>query len=332
MNQLLPLCKCGCGKEVSKIGCIWIRGHHVRSKEIREKISKSTLGKIVSDETKKKMSESFKGRIVSDETKKKLSESLKGHVPWNCGKNVSGMTGKTAWNRGISCSEETKEKMRLSHVGMTGLYHSDQTKNKISESLKGRKAWNSGKFWSEEIKEKISKSHIGLFGPWTGKKLSKEMIDKRNQTRKNNGWIPWNKGKKECYSKETLKKMRLSHYERLKKLFPDGVIVRPNIGSKELEFINLLKQHLVIDVKLQNPVSGYFLDCYIPCINLAIEFDEKNGHSSDLHLLWDKEREHNIIEEIGCRFYRIKEDDWDKDKNKVITDVRSFIEQKIKEI
>lgn len=44
MNQEIPLCKCGCGKFVSQIGCIWIKGHHTRSKNIREKISKSISG------------------------------------------------------------------------------------------------------------------------------------------------------------------------------------------------------------------------------------------------------------------------------------------------
>lgn len=35
---------------------------------------------------------------------------------------------------------------------------SEETKDKISKSLKGRIAWNKGKTWSNEVKEKISQS------------------------------------------------------------------------------------------------------------------------------------------------------------------------------
>jgi hypothetical protein len=44
-------------------------------------------------------------RKNSEETKRKISESLKGNVPWNAGK------------KGLQThSEETREKMRLSHL------------------------------------------------------------------------------------------------------------------------------------------------------------------------------------------------------------------------
>jgi very-short-patch-repair endonuclease len=78
-------------------------------------------------------------------------------------------------------------------------------------------------------------------------------------------------------------------------------------------------------------VCGYFIDYYIPDLNIAIEFDEKAGHTTELQIQYDKEREKNIINEIGCIFYRVKEDDRDNDKDKVITEVKSFIEQTIKE-
>ena len=47
--------------------------------------------------------------------------------------------GQTAWNKG---------------KGM-----SDETKIKLSNSLKGRKAWNKGKKFSKEIRQKISEAH-----------------------------------------------------------------------------------------------------------------------------------------------------------------------------
>jgi len=49
------------------------------------------------------MSESAKGKFKSEDTKKKMSESHK---------------GRTAWNKGIPCSEETKNKISKSKIKM----------------------------------------------------------------------------------------------------------------------------------------------------------------------------------------------------------------------
>lgn len=47
------------------------------------------------------------------------------------------------------------------------------------------------------------------------KKLSKEEIEKRTKTRKDNGFVSWNKGLKNPYSKETLLKMSASRTPKL---------------------------------------------------------------------------------------------------------------------
>jgi len=66
---------------------------------------------------------------------------------------------------------------------------------------KGKKglqtAWNKGIPHSEETKQKLRKSH-------TGKKLSNLTIQKMK------GRIPWNKGKTNVYSEETLNRMSRS--------------------------------------------------------------------------------------------------------------------------
>ena len=47
------------------------------SKETKDKIRQSRLGRKFSDETKQKMSDSHRGKVHSEETKKKISESMK---------------------------------------------------------------------------------------------------------------------------------------------------------------------------------------------------------------------------------------------------------------
>ena len=336
MNEEIPLCKCGCGKFVSKIGCVWCRGHHTRLEEIKNKISLTNKGRPTSELQKRRVSEVHTGKKLSDETKKLLSIANTGRIKTieERKKLSRAMIGHAPWCLGRKHSEQTKELMSISHQNnpRVGYTHSEETRKKLSESLKGREPGHTTTH-SEETKKKISEKMTGRPGYWKDKKIPKEMLIKRSITKRKNGTnIPWNKDKKNCYRRESLRKMRLSHFERLKKLFPDGTVVRPNIGDKEFPFLDLLKQNIQLHIKIQEPVDGYFLDFYIPEINLAIEFDEHDGHTSEAHILHDKNRELDIKEILGCEFYRIKEIDWDTNQERVIIDVKNFIEQKLKEI
>lgn len=93
----------------------------------------------------------FKGHKHTEESKKKMSESHK---------------GKSSWNKGKKCSEETKEKMRLAKLKnpvkfWKGKHRSSNTKEEISKKLKGRMPWMFGKKHSEKTKKKISKANSG---------------------------------------------------------------------------------------------------------------------------------------------------------------------------
>lgn len=66
--------------------------------------------------------------------------------------------------------------------GISGHFHSEESKLKISIALKGREAPNKGKFASDETKLKLSKSHIGQPGYWTNKQLSEEHKQKLSES------------------------------------------------------------------------------------------------------------------------------------------------------
>jgi|SRR5271157_1192907 len=86
------------------------------------------------ESTKKQMSIAKKGRVVPEEQRKKLSESRKGMI----------------------FSEEHRLNLSLSHIGKPnhhkGVNRTEETKRKISESLKGIRL---GLRLREEVKEKI---------------------------------------------------------------------------------------------------------------------------------------------------------------------------------
>jgi group I intron endonuclease len=138
---------------ISKFGYNMTKGGDGRvgiphTKETKEKISKSTKGRIHSQETKLKMSESAKGKIISDEQRKSISKTL----------------------TGLKQSQETIEKRRIK---LKGIYHywnvgksppnkgvpmSDETKRKISEKCKGFKHPKDENY-RKKISEGLKKYH-----------------------------------------------------------------------------------------------------------------------------------------------------------------------------
>jgi len=104
------------------------------SLESRKKISESNMGKVMSEETRKKMSNIRIGMIFSDEHKSHISSSQIGRVPWNKGK-----TGvQTAWNKGLTYGDETRQKIRIAKLGkpspFKGKHHSDESRRKLREA------------------------------------------------------------------------------------------------------------------------------------------------------------------------------------------------------
>jgi len=115
-------------------------------------IAGSRAGVPVSENTKSKISlatakdkHPFWGRTLTPQHKQRISESNK---------------GKVAWNKGIPATEEEKQRMKEIRAKQINKPRSEETKNKISNTLMNH-------FVSDETKQKISESH-------TGKKLSTE--------------------------------------------------------------------------------------------------------------------------------------------------------------
>jgi len=120
------------------------------TKEHLEKISKANIGKTHTEETKKKLSIINKGKLITEETRKKMSESRKGMVFTQERKNNirKSKLGKSSSLKGKTYKEiygenylDQIKKLKKSN---TGKKHSEETKQKISNSKKGTPAWNKG--------------------------------------------------------------------------------------------------------------------------------------------------------------------------------------------
>lgn len=62
-----------------------------------------------------------------------------------------------------------------------------------------------------------------------------------------------------------------------------------------------------VSVERQYNVLGYRIDLYLPELNIAVEFDEA-FHNRNSKPILDKKREIEIINKIGCTFFRINDD------------------------
>ena len=91
-------------------------GRHL-SEDALKRISAANKGRIVTEETRKKISEAGKGRVVKEETKEKIRAALRGRPGRPCSEEQKAKIskankGKKAWNKGLTMSEEIKDKYR----------------------------------------------------------------------------------------------------------------------------------------------------------------------------------------------------------------------------
>ncbi len=171
------------------------------------------------------------------------------------------------WNKNIPRTKEVKEKLRKVN---TGKKKSKETKKKIGNYSRG-------------------KTYEELYGEKRAKKLKK---DKRLIGLKNKGKIR---------DLETKKKQRISRIKYIKNKI--GYIY-PSLGKNEKRILDEIEMKLNYKIIRQKPVIGYFVDGYIPKLNLVIEIDEK-GHNYKTKK--DKERENNIINKLNCNIIRVKD-------------------------
>ncbi len=126
--------------------------------------------------------------------------------------------GHKSWNKGVPCSEETKAKLRIAHLGKK---FSIEHRNKIGQSQKGEKnnmygkhlrgkdSWMFGKKHSEETKRKIGLKSLGRIH---------SIEQRRKNSLSNMGKLSNKKGKtwKELYGEDKANKMKKEMIKRQK--------------------------------------------------------------------------------------------------------------------
>lgn len=241
--------------------------------------------------------------------------------------------------KGKVFSEEHRENLKKNHADISGeknpFYkkkHSDETKNKISDKNRERFSTDHAR---KSISDRQKLYHLtndnGFKGkthsPETKNKL-KEIANKRfenieEKKKIGDGLREWHKnnensfkGKQHTdYSKQ---KQRVSAIKRIERLKFNGNSVTPNYNPKEMEYFNKIEKEMKLNgIYIGKNGSqyyikelGYFPDFYDPVKNVIIEYDEKH-HYVDVYSnkLKNKDikRQSEIMQKLGCKFYRYNE-------------------------
>lgn len=151
-------------------------GKH-RSEETKKKISDGHLGLKHSEEAKQKIGNYWRGRKkgpMKEETKLMLSKKSKGRPPHkNALSNLLNMAKKRI---GTHLSEETRVKISKAHMGMK---NSEETRRKLSMALSGKNHPLFGTIRSEETRRKIGLKRKGQKHTDEAKKKISEATKKR---------------------------------------------------------------------------------------------------------------------------------------------------------
>jgi hypothetical protein len=124
-----------------------------RTQEVRDKISASQIGKVVSEETRRKISDSRKNEKV-------VLECPTCHKTFEMSQCEFDRGGKYCSRK---CMFESEEWRKLISESKIGRVDSEETRRKKSLSHIGERNYNYGKNISEESRKKMSESKKGLY-------------------------------------------------------------------------------------------------------------------------------------------------------------------------
>ncbi len=237
--------------------------------------------------------------------KKKFGRDLKEGYPEHCSR---------------SCSTKSKE-----------------VQNKMRKTCKERHGFECF-FEQQELKEKAMMKKYGVINALQSKEIYEKMkktvqdrygVDHISQCpeihRKKERTQFLNFGTLYCKTDEARHNYRENFIKRIENIKGPYKVM---LGKNETKILDSLENNIDYTIERTWKICGYFLDGYIPELNIAIEIDEKY-HNETWIKGHDQTRERVISESLNCLFFRVLEQDWFNDSNKIILDFKSFIEVSI---
>ena len=214
-------------------------------------------------------------------------------------------------------AEEIKEKAKQTFIEKYGVENPAQA-NEVKEKFKKTRKVNHWKIFSSLLKEK---DIVPLFSKEeyinnTGRKFRCLVCGEEFVSEGTCNYLKEHKNKDGTYS------ILKSYY-----IFCPFCHKSPTSKKEKevLEFVKTIyKGEISENHKGLFPNKNMELDIYLPSLNLGIEFDGDYWHSKEGAQERD-ERKNQLCEEKGIHLIRIKEEDWDTDKEKVKEEIKKYI-------
>ena len=172
------------------------------------------------------------------------------------------------------------------------------------EIIKVNPNWGSGQFKEGNTLRKGQKDSNK-----TRKKKSIARLGENNPMYGKRGELCPHFGKKRPEQSKLMKKLKISKRKDVRNKIRLATIkyikeirgnISPNIGKYEKQILDYMELFIGYNIIRQFEIEGYFVDGYIPELNLAIEIDERPKTKQR-----DIEREGLIKSKLKCSFIRI---------------------------
>lgn len=208
----------------------------------------------------------------------------KGHIPIQKGKtkkefpnlsNSGSKIGNIPWNKGLKGYTNSGSFKKGQNIGDNNPAKKLENRIKISKALMGHPIYKN-------------------------KNRNKKISDARKREYRN-GRIPSNIGTHR--NDITKRKIRITKQKRFLELG-----IPSSIGKNEKQILDTLEKIYELKIIRQYPILGYYIDGYIPELNLVIEVDERIHYDIDGNLREkDIQRQKEIENKLNCKFIRIKD-------------------------
>jgi len=253
-----------------------------------------------------------------------------------CGKEVTNEKNKfinghnnrgiSSWNKGLPCSTESKEKIRLAN---TGKRHTEETKERL-------RIVKTGRIVSAETRLKLSEYHKTVVGwkhtPDTKKQMSdnnaKYFLGKKLSDEHKQKLSKALKGKKKSDNTKLLMSISTIKYIEDHKL--NGKPMYPRVGKNETLILDEIQKETGLEINRNDHdiacKIGKFPDGYIPKYNLVIDVLEPEHFADNNELIeYDKNREVLIAARLSCMLYYIPEQEFLKNPEKEKQRFKDFL-------
>lgn len=274
------LCACGCGLIVKTSGAKFVRGHHNRSEEVKQKKRDTCLKNFgveypfQSEKCRNKGKDTCLIKYGAEYSSQNEDVKKKTRQTWLDRYGVD----NPSKNQLI---KEKKKKTCFNNYGVTHPMKSDNIKHKMKNTTNIK--YGGIGFASDELYDKTKKTLIEKYD-----------VDNYSKTTE---------------FQESARKIMI---QRLTDQFENGDIISPMIGRLEPKFFKWLQSLTKYSiVRPEKDMYGCFPDGYIQELNMVIEFDEP--YHKETRIRRRDMNKDNIYQKYNLNVIRIDQEKWEQD-------------------